>query len=360
MRIIQLIDSLDVGGAERIAVNYANALSKKIEFSGLVATRKSGALESSIEAKVFYNCLHKRSTVDMKAIYKLKALCKFNQVEWVHAHGTSYFTAFLLKLIHRDIKIIWHEHAGARSETRSIHNVVLWTISKFFCGIVVVNHKLEEWCRSKLAFNQVIYLPNFTTIDHNEAKVTVLKGLSNKRIVCLANLRDPKNHALLVEVAGLLRQSKPEWTFHFIGKDHKDDYSNSLKAKIIANGLGDNVFIYDVCNDISHILNQASIGVLASSSEGLPVALLEYGLNQKAVVVTAVGEMPLVVENGVTGFTVPSNSVDLFYQSLFQLIEDESLRQRFGVALQEKINTSHSEEFVMKRYIDWLIHDLKC
>ena len=35
MRIIQLIDSLAPGGAERMAVNYANALSDKVAFSGL-------------------------------------------------------------------------------------------------------------------------------------------------------------------------------------------------------------------------------------------------------------------------------------------------------------------------------------
>ena len=32
MRIIQIIDSLDIGGAEKMAVNYANSLAKNIEF----------------------------------------------------------------------------------------------------------------------------------------------------------------------------------------------------------------------------------------------------------------------------------------------------------------------------------------
>jgi hypothetical protein len=40
MRILQIIDSLDIGGAEKMAVNYANTLSKKIEFSGLVVTEE--------------------------------------------------------------------------------------------------------------------------------------------------------------------------------------------------------------------------------------------------------------------------------------------------------------------------------
>lgn len=42
MRILQIIDSLAIGGAEKMAVNFANALVEEVEFSGLVATRKEG------------------------------------------------------------------------------------------------------------------------------------------------------------------------------------------------------------------------------------------------------------------------------------------------------------------------------
>ena len=48
MRILQIIDSLEAGGAERMAVNYANALAITIEFSGLVATRKEGPLLNQV------------------------------------------------------------------------------------------------------------------------------------------------------------------------------------------------------------------------------------------------------------------------------------------------------------------------
>ena len=54
MRIIQIIDSLEAGGAERMAVNYANALAHTIEFSGLVATRKEGLLLNQIDSTVSY------------------------------------------------------------------------------------------------------------------------------------------------------------------------------------------------------------------------------------------------------------------------------------------------------------------
>ena len=60
MRIIQLIDSLEAGGAERMAVSYANALAQEIEFSALVATRKEGPLLNQIESNVPYLFLNKK------------------------------------------------------------------------------------------------------------------------------------------------------------------------------------------------------------------------------------------------------------------------------------------------------------
>ena len=55
MRILQLIDSLEAGGAERMALNYANALVDTLGFSALVATRKEGALLEQIDSKVTYS-----------------------------------------------------------------------------------------------------------------------------------------------------------------------------------------------------------------------------------------------------------------------------------------------------------------
>ena len=52
MRIVQLIDSLETGGAEKMAVSYANALSAEIPYSGLIATRKEGVLQKEIASGI--------------------------------------------------------------------------------------------------------------------------------------------------------------------------------------------------------------------------------------------------------------------------------------------------------------------
>ena len=59
LRIVQLIDSLEPGGAERMAVNYANSLATVIPFSALITTRKEGALKKQLSPKVSYLFLNK-------------------------------------------------------------------------------------------------------------------------------------------------------------------------------------------------------------------------------------------------------------------------------------------------------------
>jgi glycosyltransferase involved in cell wall biosynthesis len=183
--------------------------------------------------------------------------------------------------------------------------------------------------------------------------------MHSKRILYLANLRHPKNHKLLLEVALKFKANHPEWSFHFVGKDLDDAYAFELKDLIKKNKLEDTVFIYGLRGDIDHIIDQATIGVIASSSEGLPVALLEYGLHKKAVVATKVGEIPKIISNGIHGLIVPSNDPDLFYNALVKLIE-EQLITKFGDALHQTIIENHSEQAVVSKYMNWINNELKC
>ena len=80
MRIVQLIDSLDAGGAERMAVNYANALSEKIAFSGIVATRKEGVLKQEIKHINNYAFLERKNKFDTNAIFLASKYIKRNKI----------------------------------------------------------------------------------------------------------------------------------------------------------------------------------------------------------------------------------------------------------------------------------------
>ena len=354
MRIVQIIDSLEVGGAEKMAVNYANALSQRIDFSGLVATRAEGHLKGQLEDSVSYLFLKKTKTLDFAAAFRLKKYCKTHKVDFLQPHSSSYFIALLVKIIYPKIQIIWHDHNGLSEFISTQKTLVLQLASFFFKGIIVVNFKLKNWAEKTLHCQKVVYLPNFTNEVSSVKAETILKGIDGKRILCLANLRDQKNHFLLLEVAELLKASHPDWTFHLVGKDFEDDYSRQIAALIVSKGLQDTVFIYGSKNDVVPIINQTDIAILTSKSEGLPVALIEYGLYKKPVVSTNVGEIPLIIKNDENGFIVGTNEAAAFYENLVKLVTNPELRAQLGKALHQTILENHSEEGVMTKYLTWI------
>lgn len=344
MRVLQIIDSLEAGGAERMAVNYANALAKEIEFSGLVVTRKEGALLNQINSDLPYLFLNKKSVFDLKSIYKLRKFVIEKKVEVVHAHSTSFFTAFLLKLIYPKVKLIWHDHYGARVNQLRKDNLTLFFSSFFFSSVFVVNHQLEGWVKKKLIVKKVFYIPNFAILDENQPRLTVLKGDFGKRIVCLANLKDPKNHIALLNAFEELKLYNLGWSLHLIGKDYNDDYSNCLKNFIKNNNIENTVFLYDSKNDIQNILSQSTIGILCSTDEGFPVSLLEYGLAKLAVVSTNVGYCPEIVKDNFSGLLFdPLNSKQIQRQ-LNKMVLDKTQRNRFASHLHKLVLENYSIE----------------
>lgn len=354
MRIVQIIDSLDTGGAERIAVNYANALSRNIEFSGLIATRAEGSLKNQVEPAVNYLYLKKKRTLDFAAAFRLKRYCETHQIDYIHAHSTSYFLGLLVRILYPKVKLIWHDHNGMSEYLETAKAVPVNVASLFFKGIIVVNNQLKSWAERKLHCKNVIYIPNFTYEETDIQTETVLKGTPGKRILSLANLREQKNHPLLLEIAVKIKKTHPDWTFHLVGKDFQDDYSQQVKDAIVSLGLQETVFIYGSRDDIAGVITQADIAILTSKSEGLPVALLEYGFYKKAVVVTSVGEIPLIVKNEQNGFIVVSRDAAVFYDALVKLIEDKDLRNAFGMSLYQTINENNSETAAIKRYLKWI------
>lgn len=355
MRVLQLIDSLEAGGAERMAVNYANALVAHTELSALAVSRKEGPLRKEISKDVPYLFLERNSILDFKALWRLRKFVVRNKVEWIHAHSTSFFMAVLLKLVYPKIKILWHDHYGNSEFLGERKGIVLKLASLFFSRIIVVNDQLKQWAKNNLYCKSVVYFSNFVKFNQESEKLTVLEGEQGKRIVCLANLREQKNHDMLLDVAKQLRKTNEDWTFHLIGKDFQDDYSAQLNERIKVEGLQNQVFVYGSKSDISNILHQASVGILTSKSEGLPVALLEYGFNRLPVVVTAVGEIPSVIQDSVNGFMVGKTESKLFCDKLTALVTNENLRSEMGDVLFKLIKSNYTEEAIIEKYLNLLI-----
>ncbi len=353
MRIVQIIDSLELGGAERMAVNYANALSKKIAFSGLITTRKEGVLKKQIDSEVPYMFLQKKKSIDINAVICFRKYLIKNKIDIIHAHSSSFFIAVLVKLTLPRVKIFWHDHYGSRSKETKKENIFLVFLSIFFSSILVVNLQLKEWNEKNLNCSNVILIPNFTKSQNvsGDEQLTHLKGSNGKRLVFLANLKNPKNHLLILKAYTDLKLFESGWSLHLVGRDYFDSYSDMIKSFIKSYCLEDHIYLYGEKCDIKNILSQASVGVLASTQEGFPVTLLEYALENVAVVSTNVGYCSILIQNETNGLLFdPFSDVEVRNQ-LKKIIDDKLLRNTLAEEFKKSVLQNYSEESVIESLI---------
>jgi glycosyltransferase involved in cell wall biosynthesis len=329
MRVLQLIDSLDAGGAERVAVTYANTLCEYIEASFLCATRKEGLLKQTINQKVGYLFLKKKSAIDIKAIVRLVSFIKKNKIDIIHAHTSSFFLATSVKIYLPKIKIIWHDHYGKSEELDKRDFKILKWCSKKFCAIISVNKILEAWAKRELKTDRVYYLENVVLPPPENSKTPLkLKGIDHKRIVCVANFREQKDHGTLLGAFKMVLKKHPEYSLHLVGQHWDDDYFREVSSYMNQEVFRENVFYYGSQSNIYSILKQADIGVLSSNSEGLPLALLEYGMSKLGVVCTDVGQCKYLVKD--YGKCVPPKKPEAlaeainFYIDFHQKLEIDS------------------------------------
>ncbi|OEK08862.1 glycosyltransferase [Flavivirga aquatica] len=349
MRVLQLIDSLEAGGAERVSVNLANALVSNVDRSFLCTSRKEGVLKESLKQEVGYIFLDRKKTIDINAIRKLKTYIKQHKIDIIHAHSSSFFIATIIKILGVKVKLVWHDHYGCdRFVDKRNNSKALYYCSRYFSYTLSVNRSLEKWTKKYLKTREVNYLPNFAIQDKIKP-ITKLLGADNKRILHLANLRPQKDHPILLEAFAKINKKYPDWTLHCVGKDFKDDYSKALREQVKTLAIENKVFLYGSKSDINNIIKQCDIGVLSSKSEGLPIALLEYGLAGLPTITTNVGECAAVVKEYKTGLIIEPRNVEALTNSIIKYIEDEMLRFKYANAFKNDISKNYSEESTIKR-----------
>lgn len=99
-------------------------------------------------------------------------------------------------------------------------------------------------------------------------------------------------------------------------------------------------FLGNIPNEIIHEYhNRFDIFAILSNEESFGVAALEAQACGKPVVATAVGGLPEVVQDGVTGFLVPPRDPGAAAAAIAQLVRDEGLRARMGAAARKRVES---------------------
>lgn len=353
LRVMQMIDSLSIGGAERVSVNYANALAEIDECESFhCATREEGMLKIFLSQNVKTFFMNKQGRFDIAAHIRLIKYVKANKINIIHAHSSSFFTALIVKLF-TGIKIIWHDHYGKSEALEKRPILMLKLASTFFSYIIVVNNLLATWSKKYMLVpeNKVEYIPNYADLNFDDT-VPDIPGSFGNRVVVLANLRAQKDHLnILRAFKKIVENSTKEWTLLLVGRDFEDAYSNSLKAYIKANELENYIFILGGRNDTSQILKNSNLGVLCSESEGLPVTLLEYGLASLCPIATNVGECKAVLDDGKIGRLVASKDSNALAEAMEEMMLNRDKRLLEAKKFHSYVNEHYSKDKIVLRVI---------
>ncbi|MBN2744038.1 MAG: glycosyltransferase [Marinilabiliaceae bacterium] len=347
LRVLTLIDTLVAAGAERMAVNIANATAEKGVESHLCATHQGGPLAQFFNYPQRFFVANKAGWWDVFAFLKILFYVYRHRIVVIHAHSSSVYWACLLRLGMPWLRIIWHDHFGFSEYLERRTAWALKMCRPLVSHVFVVNRQLWRYAVRELKYSEkkVTLLLNFPELKHGSLE-EALPGMNHSpRFVCLANIRPQKDHHTLLDAFERVLKVYPQAQLYFVGGDYGDEYLAGVQAHIKRiDSENKHVHLLGSRNDVSAILDSCHAGVLSSISEGLPVALLEYGLSGLPVVCTRVGECPEVLQEGRLGWLVEArDSVGLAEMMVTVVSEDASVFERAN-KYHEEVKKKYSKE----------------
>ena len=218
-------------------------------------------------------------------------------------------------------------------------------------AVTTVSDFLKRETREHLSVERPIevihnfFEPHLAKRSREEVRVEL--GLSDGEVMLLhaSNLRPLKRIDVLLESVARIR---PRGSFKLLilaGADF-----GPFAADVERLGLGDRVVVREQVSEVEDYLQAADIGIFTSEVESFCLSLLEAMCFSCPSVATAVGGIPEVVENGLSGLLVPLGDTDGLARAMERLIGDPGLRQSMGAAARLRARELFSADAIVSRY----------
>lgn len=189
-------------------------------------------------------------------------------------------------------------------------------------------------------------------VDTERFRPAVAHRKSTQRplLVCVARHVRVKNLGLLLEACAALRARAVDFRCVMVGDGPCRQELEAMRESL---GLEKVVEFVGVAEhgQVREWWQQASVAVLTSQNEGTPVCLMEAAACGVPAVATAVGGIPELVEDGVTGLLVPPGDAQALATALQRLLSDPTWTAQLGQAARRRAE----ERFSLARQVDCLL-----
>jgi colanic acid/amylovoran biosynthesis glycosyltransferase len=169
-------------------------------------------------------------------------------------------------------------------------------------------------------------------------------------IVCVARHVPVKNLRLLLDACALLRERRTPFRCLLVGDG---PCGSELRRWSAVLGLAPLVEFAGAAehDDVLSLWRRASIAVLSSHREGMPVSLIEAAASGVPTVATSVGGIPELVVHEATGLLVPPGDAVALAEALERLLVDPEEALELGREARRRVE----ERFSLERQVDALL-----
>ena len=286
MRILQVITSLDMGGAETLVVNLIprlQSLGDTVDlciFDGKETPLTQRLRKESPQTKIYalghgvYNPLY---------IFKLVKIMKNYDIVHTHNSSPQLFVAIANLFCSQKLVSTEHNTSNRKRNWKWYRPIESWMYSRYnhvICISKIAEEKLREYMGGKWLVESSNRYKSITTINNGIDVNTISEAVpcqelldlkkNRKAILMVAGFRKQKNQDTIIRALTLLDQEKYEVWFAGIGERMEE-----VKQLALSLGVCERVRFLGLRTDIPNVLTAADFIVMSSHWEGLSLSNVE-------------------------------------------------------------------------------------
>ncbi|MGG1678044.1 glycosyltransferase family 4 protein [Neobacillus sp. NRS-1170] len=167
-------------------------------------------------------------------------------------------------------------------------------------------------------------------------------------ITCVSRLRPRKGHKYLFDALALIKDELKNVEVRIVG----DGEMREILEKQVKKLNLKNVFFLGRRNDIPQLLSQSDIFVLPTTSDTLPISIIEAMLAGQAILTTNIGGIPEIIQENRTGLIAQPGSTEQLAEKLLLLLRNKSLRIKLASQAKSYANEHLTVDSMVKEIVE--------
>jgi len=306
-----------------------------------------------------------KGKLDIRTILSIGNVLKTRKIHIVHSHGYKSNLYALAASVGKNVSLVatCHNWLGDDRKMRFYARLDKSFLNRFDKVVAVSDSVEQEILKHNIPSAKVLIIPNGIDLDRfnsrNRPDSTKREfGIDEnfKVIGAVGRLSEEKGHGHLLHAAVNVLQKYPNVVFLIVGdgplrRDLQEQASQLAQRQ--PNSRFQSPFIFTgVRNDMPEIYSLMDIFVLPSLTEGLPMVLLEAMAAEKPTVVTRVGAVSKVVENGHCGLLIEPGDIEGLSGAIIDLLDNPQKAQHLAQKGYERLRNHFSAQRMAEQYID--------